>query len=100
MGDYMLTAIGRDGWRDVQVLRVSGMREAISLAERVTGCLVSHGVGGRGDQFHPDLTIHGDTGQVQHHHKDTPTHPVVELGPPEVMAAIARAVRPPKSSVH
>lgn len=88
----MLTAIGRDGWRDVQIVDAVDIHEAIRLCERQTGCIVSHGRGGRGAEFRPNLTIHADTGRVERHHGE-PARPVVEFGPPDVMAAIAAAIR-------
>lgn len=93
MGDYMLTGHGGTGWVDVAVVGASDMHEAIRLAERETGCLVSHGRGGILPGFDPQRTIDATTGEViRHHHRGA--KPEVQMGPPDVMRAIAAALKP------
>ena len=94
----MLTAFAEGiGWRDVQVLHAADMHDAIAAAEKVTGCRVSHGVGGRGVDFHPGITVDAATGDVTRHHAAA-ARPQVVFGPPDVLAAIAAALRPPKGT--
>jgi hypothetical protein len=96
MTSYMFTATGSSGWRDIQVDDADTIHQAIALAEKVTGCRVSHGRGGvAATGWHPNLTVNAATGQVTRHH-DTVARPVVDLGPPEVMAAIAAVLRQSK----
>lgn len=92
MGSFMLTATTNIGWRDIQVDNCGDIREAIALAEAVTRCHVSHGRGGVGSQFHPNLSIDAESGEVVQHH-DKPARPVVAMGPPDVMRAIAAVIK-------
>jgi hypothetical protein len=96
-GGYMLTAHGQNGWRDVAVIGTNDMREAIELAEKVTGCRVSHGQGGINGGFDPAITIDAVSGEVTKHHQRK-AKPVVELGPPDVLRAINEALKPAKQS--
>lgn len=83
-----------DGWIDVAVVGTTDIRVAIAEAERATGCLVSHGRGYIGDGFDPAVFIDVSTGEItRRHHRAA--RPVVDGGPPDVMRAIAQALRPP-----
>lgn len=96
MTDYMLTANSSGlGWRDIAVINAPGIREAISVAEAATGCLVSHGRGHIGKDFDPAVTIDAATGDVTRHH-DRGAKPIVQVGPPDVLRAIAQALAPAK----
>jgi hypothetical protein len=97
MRQYMLTAYGQSGWRDIQVDGAADIREAITLAEKATGCLVSHGRSGLDSGFHPGVVIDATTGQVRRVHND-PAKPEVSQGPPDVVRAIAQAIRSNKRS--
>lgn len=92
MPDYMLTAYGKQGWWDIAVLGADDMHEAIRLAEKSTGCRVSHGRGSLGSSFDPSRTIDAATGAVTVHHARA-ARPQVVAGPPEVMAAISAAIK-------
>lgn len=90
---YSLTAHSKSlGWRDIQVLHASSMHEAIALAERATGCMVSHGRGGVQSDFDPGTVIDAETGEVTQLH-DRKARPQVVGGPPDVMRAIAAALK-------
>lgn len=92
----MLTAYSSGlGWRDIAVVNAPSIREAITAAEGVTGCMVSHGRGGIGSEFDPAVTIDVETGEVTRHHERA-AKPIVQVGPPDVLRAIAAALRPPK----
>jgi hypothetical protein len=93
MGDYMLTGNTlADGWRDIAVLNASDIREAIDVAEDVTGLYVSHGRGGGiKSGFHPGVTIDAASGDVTRHH-ERKARPQVVAGPADVMRAIAAAI--------
>ena len=64
MTDYMLTVLGGLGARDVQVNNAEGMREAITIAEKRTGCPVDHGRGGIGSDWDPAIVIDAETGEM------------------------------------
>lgn len=66
--DYMLTVVGGDGARDIQVNDATSMHHAIALAERETGCRVDHGRSGIGSRFRPSILIDGATGRVERIH--------------------------------
>lgn len=68
MTDFMLTLSGSNGLRDVQVNNAGDIREAIQLAERTTGCRVSHGRAGVGSRFDPALIIDAETGEATEQH--------------------------------
>lgn len=94
MPDYCLTAYSTSaGWRDVQVLNAGDMHEAIAIAEKITGCRVSHGRGGFQSLFDPGTVVDAESGEVQVRHQRG-ANPQVSMGPPEVMRAIAAALRP------
>lgn len=96
MTTYSLTAYSKGaGWRDIQVVDAAGMHEAIALAEQVTGCRVSHGRGDPQPDFDPGTVIDARTGEVTIRHQRN-GRPEVALGPPDVVRAIAQALRPPK----
>jgi len=93
MTQHNLTAWSQSaGWRDIQVLGAADMHEAIALAEKVTGCRVSHGRGGEQPLFDPGTVIDASTGEVVQRH-DTRARPQVTLGPADVVRAIAQAMR-------
>lgn len=93
MTTYDLTAWAKDaGWRDIRVLNAGGMHEAIELAEAVTGCRVSHGVGKEQTEFQPGTIIDAESGDVQQVH-DRKAKPQVVAGPPDVLRAIAQAIK-------
>lgn len=97
MSDYMLTAHSKAlGWRDIAVVNAPTMREAIVMAESVSGCMVSHGRGHIGSEFDPALTIDAASGDITKHHDKT-AKPDVQMGPPDVLRAIADAMRPGKT---
>lgn len=94
MGIYAVTAWSKDmGWRDIQVTNAGDMHEAIALAEKVSGCRVSHGRGGPQPDFDPGLIIDAESGEVSHPH-NRKAKPVVVAGPPDVIRAIAQAMKP------
>ena len=97
MTSYALTLFSTgNGWTDVRVNNAGDILEAIALAERITGCRVSHGRGGEESAFNPSRTIDAESGEiVDHHHRAA--KPEVTLGPRDVVRAIAAALRPPKS---
>lgn len=99
MTDYMLTAHSKGlGWRDIEVLNAGDMLEAIAAAEKVTGCMVSHGRGYVGRDFDPGVTIDLESGEITEHHTRK-AKPLVWMGPhvtKEVQEAIAAALRPAK----
>jgi hypothetical protein len=100
MTDYMLTAWSNAaGWRDIGVRGAADMHQAIALAEKASGCRVSHGRSGWTPEsdFDPGTVIDASSGQVTVVHGKT-ARPQVVMGPPEVMAAISRAMRPPKKA--
>jgi len=68
MTDYMLTTTGGLGALDVQVNNAGDIREAIELAEKVTGAMVDHGRGGIGSKFDPAIVIDAESGEVLHRH--------------------------------
>lgn len=80
------------GWRDIQVLNAGGMHEAIQLAEKVTGCRVSHGRSGEQSLFDPGTVIDAESGAIEQRHKRS-ARPEVALGPPDVVRAIAQALK-------
>lgn len=96
MADYALTLWAIDlGWRNVRVLNASDMLEAIDVAERATGCRVSHGRGSPEELFDANETIDAATGEVTRHHTNT-VRPEVIAGPADVVRAIALALKPPR----
>lgn len=96
----MLTAYSSGlGWRDIAVLNAPDMRAAIAAAESTTGCMVSHGRGHIGSEFEPALTIDVSTGEVTRHH-DRAAKPIVQVGPPDVLRAIAAALAPAKKAAR
>lgn len=96
MGSYALTLWASGlGWRNVRVVNAADMLEAIAVAERATGCRVSHGRGSPETKFNANATVDAETGEITTHHAD-PVKPEVNLGPPEVVRAIALALKPPK----
>lgn len=96
MGDYALTlwAIGL-GWRNVRVTNAGDILEAIAVAEKVTGCRVSHGRGSPETKFNANETIDAASGVVTRHHDGT-VKPEVVAGPADVVRAIALALKPPR----
>jgi hypothetical protein len=92
MPDYMLTVLSTgQGGIDVRVNAAADIREAMTIAERVTGCRVNHGRGGVLPGFDPAITIAAPTGDViRHHHRAARIE--VALGPPDVMRAIRAAL--------
>ena len=68
MTDYMLTVLGTLGGRDVQVNGADGMREAIAIAEKITGCMVDHGRSGILSDWDPAVIIDASTGDVERRH--------------------------------
>lgn len=96
MSEYALTLWSTGmGWRDVLVVNAGDIREAMDLAEQVTGCRVSHGRGGVQSQFHPGQTIDAESGEVTQHHTRQ-AKPEVALGPAEVVRAIAAVLNEAK----
>lgn len=105
MSYYSLTAYSQGmGWRDIRVNNAADIREAIRVAERATGCRVSHGRGGEQSDFLPGLIVDADTLEVQTvvdpaTRQARKAKPVVVAGPPDVMRAIAMALgKPPKAA--
>jgi hypothetical protein len=96
-GGFMFTASSQMGWRDIAVVGTDDMREAIQLAERASGCRVSHGRGHIGADFNPALTVDARTGEVVEHHQRA-AKPDVWMGPPDVVRAIMQVLNPPKRS--
>lgn len=105
MPSFMLTVVAQDvGGRDVQVDGASDIREAMALAESVTGCRVDHGGGGAGwvasdyQHWHPSISIDAESGLVVHHH-DTPATISMTIARPAaaraMATALAQAVPPP-----
>jgi len=90
---HNLTAYSQSaGWRDIQVLNAGGMHEAIAVAEKVTGCRVSHGRGGEQPLFDPGTVIDAESGAIEERHQRK-ARPEVALGPPDVVRAIAQALK-------
>ncbi len=96
MTTFNLTGHSQSGWRDIQVRDCETMREAIQLAEEASGCYISHGRSGEQTGFHPGLVIHADTGEVVVVHERA-AKPQEVQGPPEVLRAIAAAIKPPRT---
>lgn len=96
MADYALTlwATGQ-GWRNVRVLNAGDILEAIAVAEKYTGCRVSHGRGSPETAFSANESIDAETGEVTRHHERT-VKPEVVAGPADVVRAIALALKPPR----
>ena len=92
MTDYMLTVLSAAGsGTDVRVNAATDIRQAIAIAETITGCRVNHGRGGVLPGFDPAITIAAPTGDVIRHHQRA-ARIQVALGPPDVMAAIKAAL--------
>lgn len=68
MTDYMLTVVGKLGARDIEVDNAETMREAITIAERATGCPVDHGRGGILSEWDPAWIIDATTGNIIKRH--------------------------------
>lgn len=64
MTDYMLTVLGGLGARDVQINNANGMRDAIAIAEKRTGCPVDHGRAGILSDWDPAIVIDAETGEM------------------------------------
>lgn len=95
MADYCLTAHSSGlGWRDIQVLNAGDMHEAITAAEKVTGCKVSHGRSGVQSLFDPGTVIDLITGEVtQRHDRTASASTEIVMAPPEVLRAIRLAMQ-------
>lgn len=85
MTDYMLTTTGASGPRDVQVNNADGIREAIRVCEKLTGCRVDHGRGGIGSKFDPAVIIDAATGDVAHLHDRNAVASMQPVKPPRAV---------------
>lgn len=81
-GAYMLTAAcGENGHRDVLVREAESIHQAIQLAEKATGGMVSHGHGtqwplpadAKPPLFAPSIIIDASTGDVERLHDHSAT---------------------------